>query len=78
MDLCEFKASLVYRVSSRTARTVQRKLISKKIIVIIVWFLKKKQKQNKTTTTTTKNKDQVEFFSQRNSNDVKSWHCFSK
>jgi hypothetical protein len=27
---CEFKASLVYRVSSRTARTTQRKLVWKK------------------------------------------------
>jgi len=25
MDLCEFKASLVYKVSSRTARATQRK-----------------------------------------------------
>jgi hypothetical protein len=25
-DLCEFKASLVYRVSSRTARATQKKL----------------------------------------------------
>jgi hypothetical protein len=29
-DLCEFKASLVYRVSSRTARGTQRNLVSKK------------------------------------------------
>ena len=30
VDLCEFKASLVYRVSSRTARTVtQRNTVSK-------------------------------------------------
>jgi hypothetical protein len=37
----KFEASLVYRVSSRTARTTQRNPVSKK------------QKQNKTTTTTT-------------------------
>jgi hypothetical protein len=28
-DLCEFKASLVYRVSSRTARATQRNPVSK-------------------------------------------------
>jgi hypothetical protein len=28
-DLCEFKASLVYRVSSRTTRATQRKLVLK-------------------------------------------------
>ena len=28
-DLCDFKASLVYRVSSRTARTTQRNTVSK-------------------------------------------------
>jgi len=30
MDLCEFKTSLVYRVSSKTARATQRNPISKK------------------------------------------------
>jgi hypothetical protein len=30
VDLCEFKASLVYRVSSRTARATQRNPVSKK------------------------------------------------
>jgi hypothetical protein len=30
MDLCEFEASLVYRVSSRTARAIQRNPVSKK------------------------------------------------
>ena len=29
-DLCEFKASLVYSVSSRTARATQRNPVSKK------------------------------------------------
>ena len=29
-DLCEFKANLVYTVSSRTARTTQRNLVLKK------------------------------------------------
>jgi hypothetical protein len=29
LDLCEFKASLVYRVSSRTARATQRNPVSK-------------------------------------------------
>ena len=30
MDLCEFEASLIYRVSSRTARATQRNPVSKK------------------------------------------------
>ena len=30
MDLCEFEASLVYRVSSRTAKAAQRNPVSKK------------------------------------------------
>ena len=30
MDLCEFKASLVYRVSSRTAKVTQRNPVLKK------------------------------------------------
>jgi hypothetical protein len=29
VDLCEFKASLIYRVSSRTAKATQRNLVSK-------------------------------------------------
>jgi hypothetical protein len=29
-DLCEFKASLVYLVSSRTARAIQRNPVSKR------------------------------------------------
>ena len=37
VDLCELEASLVYRVSSRTARAIQRNPV-----------LKKKTKQNKT------------------------------
>jgi hypothetical protein len=39
MDLCEFEASLVYRVSSRTARAIQRNPVSKK---------KKKKKKERT------------------------------
>jgi hypothetical protein len=39
-----FKASLVYKVSSRTARAIQRNLVSKN---------KKTEKQTTTTTTTT-------------------------
>ena len=30
MDLCQFKASLIYRVSSRTARAIQRSPVLKK------------------------------------------------
>jgi hypothetical protein len=29
VDYCEFEANLVYRTSSRTARTTQRNLVSK-------------------------------------------------
>jgi hypothetical protein len=36
-DLCEFEASLIYRVSSRTARAIHRNPVSKK----------QKQKNNK-------------------------------
>jgi hypothetical protein len=44
--ISEFEASLVYKVSSRTARAIQRNFV-----------LKNKQKQkNKKTTTTKKNK----------------------
>jgi hypothetical protein len=46
-QISEFKASLVYKVSSRIARAIQRNPVSKN---------KKKQKQKPTTTTTTKTK----------------------
>jgi anthranilate phosphoribosyltransferase len=42
--ISEFEASLVYKVSSRTARAIQRNLVLKK----------QKNKKQKTTTTTTK------------------------
>ena len=35
-DLCEFKASLVYRESSRTARATQKSPVLKNIIIIII------------------------------------------
>jgi hypothetical protein len=38
VGLCEFKAILVYRASSRTARVMQRKLVTKR---------KKKKKRKK-------------------------------
>jgi hypothetical protein len=38
-DLCEFKASLIYRVSSRTTRATQRKIYLE---------IQNKTKQNKT------------------------------
>jgi hypothetical protein len=44
--ISEFEASLVYRVSSRTARAIQRNLVLKKT--------KTKNKNKKTKTTTTK------------------------
>ena len=39
MDLCEFKASVVYRESSRTASATQKNPVSK--------YQKKKEKQRK-------------------------------
>jgi hypothetical protein len=45
--ISEFEASLVYKVSSRTARAIQRNPVSKK------------QKQNKTKTTTTTTKELI-------------------
>jgi hypothetical protein len=44
--ISEFEASLVYKVSSRTARAIQRNP---------VWKNKKQTKQQKQTTTTTTN-----------------------
>jgi hypothetical protein len=38
VDLCKFEASLVYRVSSRTARAIQRNPVSNLIIIIIIMF----------------------------------------
>jgi hypothetical protein len=46
--ISEFKASLVYKVSSRTARAIQRNLV-----------LKKKKKQNKTKRRKKKRKKEV-------------------
>jgi hypothetical protein len=46
--ISEFEASLVYKVSSRTARATQRNPVSKN---------KTKQKQNKTKQNKTKQKD---------------------
>ena len=46
VDLCEFEASLVYRMSSRTARTVtQRNLITKSKQMI--FFLKEQREDVK-------------------------------
>jgi hypothetical protein len=42
VDLCELEASLVYRVSSRTARAIERNLVSKQT----------NKQTNKTPTTT--------------------------
>jgi hypothetical protein len=47
--ISEFKVTLVYRVSSRAARDIQRNPVSKK---------KTKQKKNKTTTTTKQQQQQ--------------------
>jgi hypothetical protein len=48
--ISELKASLVYRVSSRTARAIQRNPVSKN------------SKQNKTTTTNKKHKKLIKFI----------------
>jgi hypothetical protein len=50
-QISEFEASLVYRVSSRTARTIQRNPVSK---------TKNKQTNKKTKTTKTKPKTKTE------------------
>jgi hypothetical protein len=52
VDLCEFKASVIYRVSSRTARDKQRNPISKKKKKInkIKWRVSKKGTQLWTST----------------------------
>jgi hypothetical protein len=52
-QISEFEASLVYRVSSRTARVIQRNPVWKnnnnnKIIIIIMKKFLKIKKQNKT------------------------------
>ena len=39
VDLCEFKASMVYRPSSRTARTTQRNLVSTRPSLPPIGFL---------------------------------------
>jgi hypothetical protein len=36
VDLCEFEASLFYRVSSRTAKAIQRKPVSTTTTTIII------------------------------------------
>ena len=36
VNVCDFKASLVYRASSRTTRDTQRNLVWKIIIIIII------------------------------------------
>jgi hypothetical protein len=38
-DLCKFKASLVYKASSRTARATQRNLASKKNNFMCMYFV---------------------------------------
>jgi hypothetical protein len=50
-DLCEFKASMVYRVSSRTARATQKNPVSKK--------QKQKNKNKKNQTNKNKNKNKT-------------------
>ena len=44
MELCEFKGSLVYRVSSRTAKATQRNLVLKNQLVN--YLTKKTKTQN--------------------------------
>jgi hypothetical protein len=40
--ISEFQTSLVYKVSSRTARATQRNYVSKKIIFINTYIIKKR------------------------------------
>ena len=48
-DLCEFEASLVYKASSRTARTVtQRNPVSKQTNTIIITTKQKRKTKQKT------------------------------
>jgi hypothetical protein len=37
--ISEFKARLVYRVSSRTARTTQKNLVSKSLIIMMMMMM---------------------------------------
>jgi hypothetical protein len=53
-QISEFEASLVYKVSSRTARAIQRNLV-----------LKNKQKQNKTKTRPKNTKQQKPISSKK-------------
>jgi hypothetical protein len=55
-QISAFKASLVYKVSSRTARTIQRNPVSKK----------EQQQQNKTNNKTKQNKTSVLCFRRGN------------
>jgi hypothetical protein len=66
--ISEFKANLVYRVSSRTARTAQRNPVSKQ----------NKTKQNKTKQKKQKKMPLKEPFLQRNGSAVKSTDCSSR
>jgi flagellar basal body P-ring protein FlgI len=63
-QISEFKASLVYRVSSRTARAIQRNHVSK--------TKQNKTKQNKTTTTKKNSKRQeiVKFMAEINKIEI--------
>jgi hypothetical protein len=75
--ISEFEASLVYRVSSRTARTIQRNPVSKK-----TKKNKKKQKQKKTTTkknpktTTTTTKNNQKQNKTKNTPHTETGMCF--
>jgi hypothetical protein len=60
LDLYEFETSRVYRVSSRTARAIQRIPVSKKKKkkrVIIYLLSKQNTQQNQSTNSTTWNED---------------------
>jgi hypothetical protein len=70
--ISEFEASLVYRVSSRTARATQRNPVSKK---------KGRKKKEKTTTTKTKNRNNApppQKKQTKNQNPVclDGYHCY--
>jgi dephospho-CoA kinase len=76
MQISEFEASLVYRVSSRTARTTQRNPVSEKIKnQKPTNQTKQKQKQNKTTTitTTTTTTTIFKFLKKEIKEDLRRW-----
>jgi hypothetical protein len=72
--ISEFEASLVYRVSSRTARAAQRNPVSKNKNKNKSKS-KTKTKQTKQKTNKTKNKNQTKKKKQTNKKNPKTMYC---